>query len=378
MKKDVKSIDISEKKEIYIQIAEICLKKIDKRKLFENKNSYGNYDYSLIKNYEEYVNKANMLNAYKKNMETLMQHYRRIGKLYEIIDTTKRDEYYKKLDGKVKLSFDYNDSGEISNWENGKQNGEYKKYHNKGYLKETGYYKYNKKDGLFISYYDTIIRTYNEVEEITQLVKDSIEYKNGKKNGKERSYYKNNQLKKDITWENDYKIGDYLEFYENGDTLKKCHYEDGTIHGEYKEWHANNSLKEISYYNYDDKTGIEKKYYSNGKRKSEISFKEDERNGLCKFWREDDGSIYEESYWINDRKDGEKIKYYRNGKKGEISNWKNGKKHGEYKQYSSIGDDGENIQIEGEYKNDIKVGNFKYYDGNGYTIEDSLLDTEIF
>jgi antitoxin component YwqK of YwqJK toxin-antitoxin module len=67
------------------------------------------------------------------------------------------------------------------------------------------------------------------------------DYVDGKKHGKEKWWYENDQFETDYI--DDRKHGKEKWWYENGQLARECDYVDDRKHGKYKRWHANGQLE---------------------------------------------------------------------------------------------------------------------------------------
>ncbi|HKR07487.1 MAG TPA: toxin-antitoxin system YwqK family antitoxin [Bacteroidia bacterium] len=123
----------------------------------------------------------------------------------------------------------------------------------------------------------------------TEKVSQSVEYKNGKKNG----------------W--------WLEFYENGNPKVKSRY-------------VNDTLQDSSLY-----------YYKNGKFSDIQVFKNGKREGCWKKFNES-GMLYSEINFKNNYKEGVQTRYtYNSGRLLERLNYKNGMPHGKQEYFYNSG-----------------------------------------
>lgn len=247
---------------------------------------------------------------------------------------------------------------------NGLLNGTLKSYYQNGNLKKTGNYINGKENGLF--------KEYNEDGSI------NIEYsmKDGVMNGAFKTYYENGQVKK---------IGSFLN---------------GKGNGNFKEYAENGDL-EVTYSKINDEYNGLLTIYEAGKVAKKINYKNGARDGLyTEFtYGDNDTLLLEYSGLIqNELKDGVWNLYlYRDGKKeiAEFTTFKNDIKEGNFKEvqgdslifgsYSNNKLDGDyivyidftrmlfggiirtdtsnmNLLCQGRYYNDLKTGEWKYFD----------------
>ncbi|WP_299107187.1 hypothetical protein [uncultured Tenacibaculum sp.] len=243
---------------------------------------------------------------------------------------------------------------------------ERKAFYDNGNLKEEGKVKKDNND----NYYKT--GTWKYYYKDRQLEK-SIEYKNGKKNGKlieysekgvkireekylndtlnglSKSWYENKQLKESLTYKNGIKHKDYSSYCENGQILKKGFYKDGIKTGNWEYWYCNGQKKGIEFYNY-FKLGLRGRsdfYYENGN----------------KWYSKYEAKKINDTYFRNDTS---KTWYYNGNKRSEVK-YRNDSIIWEKSWYKNG-----TLEYEEFYKNRPKFGkngglfNAKYYDLNGY------------
>ena len=375
--KETKCIDLKEKKKIVKKIA------INYLEIIYNMDEWKEMEsFRLIEAFEKYIYKGILIKAYKSG--ELMSLYRRIGVLYEDYynefeyeeDIEKAKEYFKKLNGKIKLYYNNKKIEEESNWLNGKRNGFYKEYYYDGNLKLEGLYKENKREGKFVKYYNIGKRK----------IEYEIEYDNNKKNGAVKWYFENGQLWEDSKWEDGYMVGHIIYYFEDGTPEIKCFYENGELHGMYEEWYDNGKKYCNLNYEHGDREGINKWYFDNGNLSQESYWLNDEKNGISKgyFYEGKLKYVYNR---LNNNLNGNCKDYFENGKLSQESNWLEGKRNGISKWYYDIENnslwevskwrnnvyDGKrtvyfengNPKEKGQYSNDLPYGNFEYFNEDG-------------
>jgi len=166
--------------------------------------------------------------------------------------------------------------------------GEYKRYYYNGELKaKINYSKDKSGKGTVVLYWDTGIKM-AEGHYINIKTKDgiwkmygtdgalmvTITYANGKKNGEEIKYFRNNNPSELITWKNDIRNGAWKQFYDNGKT------------------------RLLSFYNNGERTGIFQIFYPTGRYYLKGNYKADLREGLWQYF-DNTGKIWKELEYKN-------------------------------------------------------------------------------
>lgn len=166
----------------------------------------------------------------------------------------------------------------------------------------------------------------------------------GKRDGANKTYYKDGQIKSE-------------EFWKNGkqDGLNKFYFESGKLKAEMS-------------YRDDKKDGPTKSYYETGNLEFEGVFKNDKQEGLWKYYYPS-GKLQSEMIYKNDKPEAAKI-YYESGKLKEEKSLKDGKQEGVGKTYY------ENGQLETEmfWRNDLPEGIGKQYSESGKLLTELLFE----
>ena len=301
---------------------------------------------------------------------------------------------------------------------NGKPDGYWKTYNEVGMLISEG----NRKNFLL----DSLWKFYNKSGNLIL----EINYKNNKKNGIRRTY-----RKKEIIEENfvdDIKNGATNYFFQNGKLKRTVNFMDGLESGISKEY-ANDDgrviilttykkgfVVEIERINKFDnnklKQGNWKYFHKNGNLKLEGKYKNDLKNGYFKTYSEDGNLKSTEKYIdgvlqidvVELVKLDVKTDYYDNGNVKVVATYKDDLPEGIRREYSEEGEivssyifkhgiiigkgiitekgekdsywrefyDQGNLKAEGNYKNDIKTGEWKYYHKNGNLEQIGLFDDD--
>jgi len=145
----------------------------------------------------------------------------RHGKFEEYIKNiiTKEGTYYLgHYEGKI-IIYSYNHKENKSfkqyeyNYKNGKKEGEYIEYNQKGEIVSLTNYKNDLIDGEYIRFYNN-----------THIVKQYTKYKDGKREEQHKEWWDSGILRFECSYINDKLNGDYIEYYSNGNIMNKLYY----------------------------------------------------------------------------------------------------------------------------------------------------------
>ena len=97
------------------------------------------------------------------------------------------------------------------------------------------------------------------------------------------------------------------------------------------------------------------------------------KSGVYREWTSGNGKLLVEGYYVNDRKHGVWIYYHQSSKDYDNSTgipsieyaYINGVRNGQMKKYYPTGQ----LEIEGEFYREQKVGNWTYYDVDGFVLD---------
>ena len=109
----------------------------------------------------------------------------------------------------------------------------------------------------------------------TSDYREEREYKNGKRNGLTKKWYKNGQLRSETNYKDGEKDGIHKVWYENGQLEWEGNYKDGQYEGLWKAWWKNGQLELEVNYKYGLKDGLCKNWYENGQLGYERNYKSD-------------------------------------------------------------------------------------------------------
>ena len=228
-------------------------------------------------------------------------------------DLVKRNDlYYKKF---TDVPFTGEVSGlENGKFKNGKRNGKWLSYYETGQLSFKENYKDGELDGLFESYRKTGQLHYSWI------------FKDGVKEGLYQEYNEDGSLQKTETYKDGEKLkngvvleSDFLSFktyrdgildgpsevyYKNRNLHMKGQFKNGIETGLHESYHKNGRLSISGYYNNKAwKTGLWVWYYDDGKISSKQNYTDGKKDGIFEFYYTD-GSLKYRNTW----KDGVKIK----------------------------------------------------------------------
>tara|TARA_Y100000589_G_scaffold317298_1_gene343082 strand:+ start:10460 stop:13810 length:3351 start_codon:yes stop_codon:yes gene_type:complete len=286
------------------------------------------------------------------------------GKIYYEYDYLKGDlvayKYYDKQGNVIKES--KKSKGKF--WFEG--------YYPNGIKKLEGYYEFQGGKTGEWKYYDK----YGNLEEVSN-------YKEGKTDGEVKVFYPGGQLYKSIQYKDGLRDGYHTEYFINGKLKAQAYYEKGKIEGEVIKYFINGKISEKNYYHRDLAQGKQYVFAPDEKLYS-ISLSKDDKN-LAYIYYNINGDVID-TLWFDDKKT-EKIYYYniKGGKVRKKGVYLNGFAHGEHIWYTLSGntdtkgqyfDDNRNgkwvwyydngkIKTEGEYYYGDKNGEWKDYYENG-------------
>lgn len=195
------------------------------------------------------------------------------------------------------------------------------------------------------------------------LVEEQLSFEDGKREGKDTSYYKtgciqaiqtyhlglqngatliyydSTRLKQfEIWYKNGQLDGPSIQFKRNErqDTLMLKNYANGKLHGQQRTYFASGKVRKISTYSNGLLDGAMITLSENGGKESELNYKNGKKNGTWKY-------------------------YYASGKMARTESWKDGKKDGEFK---TIDERGQILNRE-QYLADVPVGKHESYYTDG-------------
>lgn len=186
----------------------------------------------------------------------------------------------------------------------GKRDGVWKKYHANKLVRYVGQFKNGKEIGVF-KFYSMISN------EFPELVKTFIEKSDSAKvefmNDRGIVESKGFMIKKN-------RVGKWLYFNDDGKTvMTEENYENGILNGVSKTFYPNRKLAEVKVYKNGKLEGNLKRYADNGVLIDDLNYSDGKLEGLAKYFNLKGELIYT-GFYENDVKVGE-WEYYENGKK---------------------------------------------------------------
>lgn len=112
------------------------------------------------------------------------------------------------------------------------------------------------------------------------------------------------------------------------------------------------------------KEGLWNFYYRDGVLRQKTFYKNNEKNGISEEYDEK-GLLIKKSIYKNNKLNGKSVSYFENGKESDEYMYKDGNKNGPHIGYDIIDVDNikkHYVKQKGFYKNDLKNGEWKYYD----------------
>ncbi|TXG38474.1 toxin-antitoxin system YwqK family antitoxin [Seonamhaeicola maritimus] len=320
--------------------------------IFKN-SDYVFYEEDGKKGYWQKISKDSDFKYKKGILNYYYDNGKRFGEI-EILDS---------LPNRIEKLFDMETDSLIKTvWK--KNNEEYKRIYEDGYYNhfysnkgeiiiEEGLVKNNLEQGLWKRYWNT-----------NGTLKQTINFRDGKKHGKRVNYWENGNTKDISNWNMDKQFGQGIIYYENGKIEEENHVKDGKLHGIVKEYYKsgnikskdkywngkkcdtsktfyeNGNLKELQLIDFDSLTlnssGKEFRYFSNGNLKVEVEFVNFKANGNLIIYNED-GVIIERSKKLDNKHKGSFTIYYDSGIKQIEGNANNGYFHGKLNYFDENG-----------------------------------------
>ena len=272
------------------------------------------------------------------SIEYLLKHYNEKGEIT-----------IENGNGFIKESYNSGNPKQISYYENGLPDGEYKMWNANGSLRTIGSYLSGLKDGEWTERYFVSDQVYQKTY-----------FKKGKKDGLFTEFIPDGTKVIEGTFKEDVKNGSWEYYFENGAKDMKGSFINGNQNGEWNFWYPNGQL-----------------YYKGG-------FDSGNKTGEWLFYY-NDGSLWKIGSYLDNLKENNWISYYENGQKAfegsyskglENNMWTSWYKNGQKKDQGEYSNGLMNNQWEGWYPNkqliysgsyseDLKKGNWKYWTDKG-------------
>ncbi len=116
----------------------------------------------------------------------------------------------------------------------------------------------------------------------TKLIIYEKNYKEGKKEGIQKSWHENGQIWNEGNYKEGKKEGIQKNWYDNGQLCYEENYKEGELDGIQKEWYKNGQLEYERNYKEGELDGIQKEWYKNGQLEYEIIIKKEKKKGYKK------------------------------------------------------------------------------------------------
>jgi antitoxin component YwqK of YwqJK toxin-antitoxin module len=259
----------------------------------------------------------------------------------------------------------------------GEKHGPYVYNYFTGATQSTGSFNHGELDGEVLGYYSTGILKY------------SVHYVSGVRQGLSKTWFKNGAPEQVANYVNDLPHGDVYEYYQDSILWSESEYKMGVRNGRYYQFHKKSGCPAVE------------SYYKNGKLDS-----------IRRVWNEINCQLIQEEHYLNGLKDGEFVLYDFTGDTLSVMHYKAQVLEGEYRLYysktSAESDQGVVLRYnsnkgieaigsysagkkqgfwkygltsnyqhrEGNYEDDVMVGEWKFYDLKGRILMVQWYDSE--
>ncbi len=183
---------------------------------------------------------------------------------------------------------------------------------------------------------------------------------NGKKQGKWQKLYDDGKVRYQGQFKDDIPVGMFKYYYKKGQLQATINHFDNGKRSAAHMYYPNGEYKAVGLYYEEKKDSLWKYFDEQGALISEVFYKSGEPHGVMKDYYVN-GQLLQELGYKNGVKDGVWKKYYADGKERQTATYVDGKLDGEFKVYFEDG----KPNIEGKYRDDVKVGNWYFYDSFG-------------
>jgi len=139
--------------------------------------------------------------------------------------------------------------------------------------------EFNGKDGIKTVYFPN-----------SKLIKQVVGYKNGKRNGSLKEYYRNGNLKINQVYQDDFLTDSCITYYENG------------------------NIQLVQFIKDKKKEGAWKKFNEQGKLYEEVNYKDDVREGYATKYSYRSLKLLEKKHYVEGKENGKQEFFYLNGK----------------------------------------------------------------
>jgi antitoxin component YwqK of YwqJK toxin-antitoxin module len=176
-----------------------------------------------------------------------------------------------------------------------------------------------------------------------------------------KNYYKDGTLHYCYEQTKGVRNGDYVQYYPDGTLHVKAYFRENKLDGEELRYtESGKLLHRINHIN-GFMEGVALTYNTSGKIQHERRYKKNKLESIrCHDLKIDSEYSHIDCFYKNNNEEETK-EYYKNGICSLECYYVNGKLNGKYIRYDMKG----RIHTEGNYKDDKKIGEFKYYDTRG-------------
>ncbi len=307
-------------------------------------------------------------NYYKGEYVGNWKYYNEYGVLIKELNYNEKGE----LDGQSKWYFENGQLETIKNFTEGVIDGYFVDYYRNGKIFKHGWYK----EGEIVGEWETYFRD-GTLSSTKYYLEDEphgdIVYYDEKGRISEISRYFYGAFNGVIMFDtNGVETGQYMlkdgaavnEYKDQNDKLKvRKEYRGGKQNGEQVSYYANGQMSSKGLVVDGDREGEWKWYYRDGSLSSEGAYSEGERSGKWK-WYFKNGKVSSEREYDRGMQTGKSVRYYENGKIERENNYRYDERHGESVYYSENGD----VQLIRYYQDGIMLG-YSYMDESGNPVK---------
>ena len=203
------------------------------------------------------------------------------------------------------LTFQYTNAQEKINQFNakGERIGVWKKYYNNKRIRYEGEFNNGKEIGVF-KYYSILSSKH------PTIIK---KFQNNSELASLSYYTVDGVLESEGTMEGKNRVGKWVYFYPEGEIMIEENYSNGALNGTYKSYYKTGKITEIINYKNGILHGSSKRYADNGNLLDDLNYEEGKLNGLANYYTVEGKIMYKGNY-ENDVKVGE-WEFYDNGEK---------------------------------------------------------------
>lgn len=227
----------------------------------------------------------------------------------------------------------------------GRRNGPTANWFSDGKIQEHGYWRVDKKTGLWETWYEDGVK------------KTSCEYDGGEPDGLCETWYPNGEKESTTGRKGGLRHGDYNVYYETGQIMESVLYEEDRMTGLWREWYPNGKKRSEAQYVQGIRSGTWRSFNMSGVVTETGFFDSDWRSGKWEYF-DDEGSRKQSGQFRNDQRVGLWTNYYpKSVTKRSKGPFVQDEEHGPWAFYDHAG----------------KVTDFVYYEEGERIVEVSLL-----